>query len=140
MCPPDPLILHPNLTHPAMKKLLTLLLIIGCFATPALADTNKAELGDTTLLRKNPPPVGGSLRIPANPNIGILCTYGRGWLKLDLPRGVYSATVTLTSATYQWNGLATTEQPYTEIPELEGRYTIILRTDDNQTYSGSIEF
>ena len=123
-----------------MKHLLTFAIMLLALSAPFSIQAVDQVTDSTTIIKKDPPPKGGRLHIPANPKAGIVCTYGRGWLKLDLPRGVYSATVMLTSATYQWNGLATTDQPYTEIPELEGRYTIILRTDDNQTYSGSIEF
>ena len=119
--------------------LLPVLKILVCCAPVSIYGADRFT-DSIVIIRKDPPPKNGRLHLPANPNAGIICTYGRGWLRLELPMGVYQSTVTLTSATYRWEGLATTEQPYTEIPELEGPYTLIIRTDDNQTYSGSIEF
>ena len=128
-----------------MKSLIVSLLAIGSLVFPtSVMSMDQGQLPDslkigTIIIIKTPKP-GNRPNALTNSNAGISCTYGRGWLRLELPRGVYSSTVTLTSATYRWEGLASTDQPYTEIPELEGRYTIILRTDDSQTYSGSIEF
>lgn len=80
------------------------------------------------------------------PNIPIKyiieCSYGEGWLCLSIPQQIgNNVSICLQDETNTlWYGIATTEQPFCEIPVLEGSYTIVCTTMMGTEFIGTLDF
>lgn len=69
----------------------------------------------------------------------IECHYGRGYMEFSIPAGFEYLIVSIRDGEYSvWEGMVSPENPYTEIPDLSGEYTVVCTSDGNHTFVGTI--
>lgn len=70
----------------------------------------------------------------------IACFYGESFIEFVFPNGVQTIEVRIYNEIYEYNGTATADTPWIELPSLSGIYDIECTTDDGRVFSGSVEW
>ena len=71
----------------------------------------------------------------------IECTYTSGSLWLEIPQQIGSVEICIKNeAEIVWYGIATIDEPFCEIPVLEGTYTIVCTTMTGTEFIGTLDF
>lgn len=75
-------------------------------------------------------------------NVTILCNYSSELIQIQLPQSAEYAQIKIISDNdIKWEGLITSEVPYTNLPPLpNGEYVVTCRTNQNQYFVGYIVF
>ena len=67
------------------------------------------------------------------------CHYGCGYMEFSIPAGFEYLIVSIRDGEYSvWEGMVSPDNPYTEIPDLSGEYTVVCTSDGNHTFVGTI--
>ena len=119
-----------------IKISLFLLAFIGNFSVQADEQPPVSSKKETILIPGNK----RTTRPEAPSRVFIMCAYDSEHIYFQLPAGINFITVDLTGETDQWSGVATSENPCVEIPDLIGEYEIVCTTDDGRVFSGLLTF
>lgn len=110
------------------------------FANPVQASDNISS-GEkiphkTVILR----PIKTSGRPNAPSNVNIECTYGMRFISFVFPEGIDSGKVEIFKNEEYFADYVTYSTPHLGIPALIGTFTILLTTDDDRVFQGTLFF